>query len=76
MEWLGLVKYWEGIFLLIKPGFKGPTCIQCKVSNVNFEGAIFECNFGFVDRFFYFCDAFLSNVPIGHLSTVALVRVS
>ena len=35
--------------MLIEPGFESPTC----GSNVNFGVAIFRCNFGFIDCFFF-----------------------
>ena len=70
VELLGLVRFWEGVSMLIKPGFESPTCR----SNVNFGVAIFGCNFGFI--YCVFCEAFISNGTIGLLSTVAWVRVS
>ena len=49
MEWLGLVRFWEEVFMLIEPSFESQT-------NVNFGIATFGCNSGFIDYVNIFID--------------------
>ena len=70
VEWLGLVSFWEAVFILINLALK----VIRVGHNVNFGIVIFGCNSGFID--YVFCEAFISNRAIGLLSTIAWVSVS
>ena len=65
LEWLGLIGFREGVFVLIKSDFKRPACR----SNVCLRGAICRGDLSFIN--YIFGKAFVIDRTIGFASAIA-----